>query len=184
MPPNDPLCKLRAYTKRPLQHVFLNASDIRRMLEHRDGVSTIGKITVTMMNFLLQCYVFCGPYMYKYIYVNLFSKCYVGRLRKSSRLERLLLMSPRLGLRNSLGRFGTGLPPRPRNIPSRAAWHWDSRVSPVARTPAKGACFAGGCLCTGSSWRQNHAWGCYEIKHGFWYFINFKQMIERPNGSV
>ena len=34
------------------------------MLVHRDGVSTIGKITVTMMNFLFQYYVFCGPYIY------------------------------------------------------------------------------------------------------------------------
>ena len=34
------------------------------LLVHRDGVSTIGKITVTMMNFLFQYYVFCGPYIY------------------------------------------------------------------------------------------------------------------------
>ena len=31
---------------------------------HRDGVSTIWKITVIMMNLLFQCYVFCGPYIY------------------------------------------------------------------------------------------------------------------------
>ena len=30
MPPNDPHWKLRGHTKRPLQHVFLNAPDIRR----------------------------------------------------------------------------------------------------------------------------------------------------------
>ena len=34
------------------------------MLVHRDGGSTIGKITVTMMNFLFQYYVFGGPYIY------------------------------------------------------------------------------------------------------------------------
>ena len=34
------------------------------MLVHRDGMSTIGKISVTMMNFLFKYYVFCGPYMY------------------------------------------------------------------------------------------------------------------------
>ena len=34
------------------------------MLVHLDGVSAIGKITVTMMNFLFQYYIFCGPYLY------------------------------------------------------------------------------------------------------------------------
>ena len=34
------------------------------MLVHRNDVSTIEKITVTMMNFLFQYYVFCGPYIY------------------------------------------------------------------------------------------------------------------------
>ena len=53
------------FSKRPPQHVFLNAPELAaEMLVHRDSVSTIGKITVTMMNFLFQCYVFCGPYIY------------------------------------------------------------------------------------------------------------------------
>ena len=34
------------------------------ILVHRNDVSTIAKITVTMMNFLLEYYVFCGPYIY------------------------------------------------------------------------------------------------------------------------
>ena len=34
------------------------------MLVHRDGVSTIGKITVTIMNILFQYYVYGGPYIY------------------------------------------------------------------------------------------------------------------------
>ena len=34
------------------------------MLVHCDGVSTTGKITVTMMTFLFQYYVFCGSYIY------------------------------------------------------------------------------------------------------------------------
>ena len=46
-------------------------------------------------------------------------------------LGALLLMSPTMGLRNSLGRFGTGRPPRPRTIPSHAAWHGGSRVAPT-----------------------------------------------------
>ena len=39
------------------------------MLVHRDGVSTIGRITITMMNFLFQYYVFCGPYIYALEYI-------------------------------------------------------------------------------------------------------------------
>ena len=88
------------------------------MLAHRDGVSTIGQKTVTMMTFLFHYFAFCGSY----IYVR---KSIFYMLSRSSEniiaLGALLLMSPRLGPRNSLGRFGAVLPPRPRNIPSRAA---------------------------------------------------------------
>ena len=100
------------------------------MLEHRDDVNTIGKMTVTMMNFLFQYYVFCGPYIYVRESIFLMPS---RSPEKISALGALLLMSPRLGLRNSLGRFGAGLPPRPRIIPSHAAWLRDSRVSRAAR---------------------------------------------------
>ena len=68
---------------------------------------------------------------------------------------------------------------------SRPVWRWDASSTPkytlgcsvtrgqpggYPRPPsshATGACFGGRYLRTGSSSRQNHAWGCYKIKHGF-----------------
>ena len=89
-------------------------------------------------------------------------------------LGALLLMSPRLGLRNGVGRFGAGLPPQPRLYPLVQRDTGTAGYPRPLGSPARGACFAVWYLCTGGNWRQNHAWGCYEIKHGFFFFFFYK----------
>ena len=90
-----------------------------------------------------------------YMYVNLFSKCYGGwrSPEKIIALGALLLMSPRLGLRNSLSRFGAGLPSTPKytlscsvtlgqpGIPGRSVMICRAQRGPVspAGTSALGA---------------------------------------------
>ena len=166
-PQNDPHWGLRAYTKWSLQHVFprvyseMHGTFTAEKFVYCDGASTIWRKLVTMMNFLFQYYVFYGSYMYV-------RKSIFQMLSRSSEkiiaLGALLWMSPRLGLRNSLGRFGAGLPPRPRTIPSQAACTGTAGLPrPVGGPVREAACFADRYLCTRSSWRQKHPWGGIEI---------------------
>ena len=48
---------------------YMHRTFAAEMVVHCDGVSTIGKKTVTMKTFLFQYYVFCGSYMYVREYI-------------------------------------------------------------------------------------------------------------------
>ena len=107
MPPNDPHWKLRAYTKRPLQHVFLNAPDIcRRNVGtswrceyHLKDNRHHDELSLSVLCILWPIHIFTWIYFLNAIEVAW----------ENHRAWVVATDVPRLGLRNRLGRFGAGL---------------------------------------------------------------------------